>query len=182
MLQHTFVFFTPDHCSALLSGLHNNSHNNLQILQNSAAHVLTSGLGPDGGSHHATFKVAALASFKVLLLVFECLDSLVLSYLADLFYHISPSGPRDPLVLAFELYHMSNQKSTVRLHSAMTALVGGAACHHGGRHPWGRRPGDPSCPEDRGALHLQMCPGQFGLGSVSLTAPPVAVEFQYLFV
>lgn len=88
MLTHAFTSSHLDYCNVLLSGLPKESINNLHLLQNSATHVLTR----TRGWVHITPVLKSVywvpvhfrIDFKVLILVFKCLNSLGPSYLSDL--------------------------------------------------------------------------------------------------
>ena len=92
--MHAFISCHLDYCNALLSGLPKKSISNLQSLQNSVALVLTR----TRGRKHITpvlkllhcLPVRVRIDFKVILLIFKCLNGLGASYLSDLLLPYQP--------------------------------------------------------------------------------------------
>ena len=91
VLMHAFISCRLDYCNALLSGLPKNH----QLLQNSAARVLTR----TRGREHITPVLKSLhwlpvcfrVNFKVLFVVLKCLNGFGPSYLSDLLLPYQPS-------------------------------------------------------------------------------------------
>ncbi len=97
MLIHVFMTSRLDYSNALLGGCSSRLINKLQLVQNTAARVLTRNrkydhISPVLSTLH-WFPIKHCIHFKILLITYKSLTGLAPQYLSDLLSHYSPSRP-----------------------------------------------------------------------------------------
>ncbi len=94
-LINTFVFTRIDYCNALLAGASKATLNKLQVVQNSAARILTrtrmrDHITPVLESLH-WLPVSFRVDFKILMLTYKALHGLAPQYLSELLIPYTPT-------------------------------------------------------------------------------------------
>ncbi len=97
MLIHVFMTSRLDYCNALLGGCSARLINNLQMVQNAAAIVLTrtrkyDPISPVISTLH-WLPIKHRIDFKILLITYKALNGLAPQYLSELLSHYSPQHP-----------------------------------------------------------------------------------------
>ncbi len=97
MLINAFMTSMLDYCNAVLGGCSARLINNLHMVQNAAARVLTrtrkyDHISPVLSTLH-WLPIKHRIDFKILLITYKALNGLVLQYLSELFSHYSPPRP-----------------------------------------------------------------------------------------
>ncbi|KAI4895256.1 hypothetical protein NFI96_000433 [Prochilodus magdalenae] len=112
-LIHAFISSRIDYCNSLLTGLPKKTVKQLQLIQNAAARVLTKSKRRD----HITpilkslhwIPVCYRIDFKVLLLVYKCLNGSGPAYLSDMMQQYEPSRALRSLGTEGPLYVMGEE-------------------------------------------------------------------------
>lgn len=135
--MHTFILSRLDHCNALFTGLSKHSIGRLQVIQNSAARVLTG----TRKHHHITPILKSLhwlpiqhrIHFKIILLVFKALHGSAHQYIFDLLTDYPPPPDLRPLRSSDSGFLVvprigSGSQDLIKVHSLTVDLPSGMLC------------------------------------------------------
>jgi len=93
-LVHAFVMYYIDYCNSLVYGLPDTQLQKLQVIQNSAARLITRTKKHESISHIVRalhwLPIRSRIAFKILLLTYQCFNELAPSYLTELLVKYNP--------------------------------------------------------------------------------------------